>query len=401
MRGDQTEPNIHVGVIANTFESVFGAKAGGHVHFIEVAKRWLDFKITVFGPEIARSTIARELPKATFVAMPSNEGAIRNKQLRNLYRTGLSVLRRKELRRCDVLLATSHFLPDVVPSLFANGGRSIVCIQHLLDPPNRRSGNPVANLISTIFQSASIALIRARCPAILVNMAETARRAGMMNHGKRVALMTHGIEHLNSDTAVIGDANRNGVAYLGRLVATKGIDDLLRAWKLVRKHVPDARLTIAGTGSPAYQRHMRALLQHHAIEDSVDCVGWIDESTKNEILNSARVFAFPSHEEGWGIALAEAMIHGLPCVTYDLPAYRDVFIRGRISARLGDVLAFASHIIHLLHDEAACAKLASEAFTLAKGFSWDRAAEIEGSLVREIAGRRHSSRAGTTGSVAL
>ena len=39
------------------------------------------------------------------------------------------------------------------------------------------------------------------------------------------------------------------------------------------------------------------------------------------VVKSVLVFVFPSHEEGWGIAICEAMACGLAVVAYDLPAY--------------------------------------------------------------------------------
>lgn len=45
------------------------------------------------------------------------------------------------------------------------------------------------------------------------------------------------------------------------------------------------------------------------------------------LLKSSKVFVFPSHEEGWGIAVCEAMAAGLPIVAYDLAPFREFFPR--------------------------------------------------------------------------
>jgi glycosyltransferase involved in cell wall biosynthesis len=374
---------LRVGLIANTFDNLFGAVAGGHVHFIEVAKRWPDFDVTVFAPELARTIISRELPNASFVAMPSGGRFIRYSLLRNLYRTITAVRRISVLRSCDVVIATSHFLPDVVPGSLA-GRRSIVCVQHLLDSPRKRPGSFASNAISATFQDISLRFARRFAGALLVNRREVADQIRFRD-AKRIYVITHGVEHLlDAERAIIGRQDGR-VVYLGRVVETKGIEDLLSAWALVVDAVPRARLVIAGTGAPRYTESLRKLACELGVADSVEFCGFVTEEQKNRLLDSAMLFAFPSKEEGWGIVLAEAMAHGLPCVTYDLAAYRNVFIRGRRSVAVNDVGGFARHIAELLTDEAQRTELSAAALELSKTFSWDAAAAIERRAVVDVA----------------
>jgi glycosyltransferase involved in cell wall biosynthesis len=57
----------------------------------------------------------------------------------------------------------------------------------------------------------------------------------------------------------------------------------------------------------------------------IELAGYVDEATKFDILSRSKLFVFPSVEEGWGIAVAEALAVGTPVVAYDLPVYRSVF----------------------------------------------------------------------------
>jgi glycosyltransferase involved in cell wall biosynthesis len=43
------------------------------------------------------------------------------------------------------------------------------------------------------------------------------------------------------------------------------------------------------------------------------------------LVAAAEVFAFPSTEEGFGLAAMEALAAGVPLVTSDLPVFREVF----------------------------------------------------------------------------
>ena len=99
------------------------------------------------------------------------------------------------------------------------------------------------------------------------------------------------------------------------------------------------------------------------------------EERKWELLRESQIFVFPSGEEGWGIAIAEAMCAGLPCVTYDLPVYRDLFTGGRVAVPVGDVAALGATCAALLSDPDRLGRLADEAVVLSKEFTWDKASD--------------------------
>lgn len=378
---------MRVGVIANTMDSVFGIAAGGHVHFLEVAKRWSELEITVFAPEAGRRLVTQSLPGATFVALPT-WAVLRNRQLSNLYRSLCSLVAWRELRRCDVLLATSHFFPDLVPALCARGGRYVVTVQHLLEPPAKRPGSLLPNTISTIFQSISVAAIRWNAAAVLVNSKSVARAMRIDERRTGVYVMTHGVEHLTSEHALQTTSRRGTAMFLGRLVPTKGVDDLIRAWRLVVDRIPDARLTIAGTGDPRYVTTLKTLTADMRLTERVVFTGPLADAERLPLLSAHALFTFPSKEEGWGIVLAEAMAAGLPCITYDLPAYREVFTQGRSSVRVGDVAAFAESTIELLLDEERRRRLKAAAQQLGATFSWTAAAAIERAALTNVALKR-------------
>jgi glycosyltransferase involved in cell wall biosynthesis len=63
------------------------------------------------------------------------------------------------------------------------------------------------------------------------------------------------------------------------------------------------------------------------------------------------VFVSPSVEEGWGIAVGEALIAGVPSVVYELPAYSH-FGDLPLLAPLGDIEGFVDTVVGLLTDRA-------------------------------------------------
>ena len=99
---------------------------------------------------------------------------------------------------------------------------------------------------------------------------------------------------------------------VGALVPRKGHDTLLRA--LGGLVDLDWRLTIAGPDGrdPAHARGLRALAEELGIASRVVFAGAVDAAALEALYGGADVFALASHWEGYGMAVAEALVRGLP-----------------------------------------------------------------------------------------
>ena len=117
--------------------------------------------------------------------------------------------------------------------------------------------------------------------------------------------------------------------FVGRLVAKKRVDLLLRSWVDVRSTVADAHLVIVGDGP--LSRPLREQARQAQLEDSVHFVG--ETSRVADYLRAADVFVLPSVSEGLSNALLEAMSTGLATVITDSVGARNV-ISDRENGRL-------------------------------------------------------------------
>ncbi|MCO5168003.1 MAG: glycosyltransferase [Planctomycetes bacterium] len=147
------------------------------------------------------------------------------------------------------------------------------------------------------------------------------------------------------------------VISLGRLDPKKNLEPLLEAWgDLIRRPAfAGRRLVIAGDGDPAYARHLQALAATHA-PGTVTFTGWLEGAAKAQALAGAALFAAPSHQENFGIAVAEALAAGLPVLLspkvdlapavveagagWVVPGTRDA-LRDALVSALGDPAALA------------------------------------------------------------
>ena len=114
---------------------------------------------------------------------------------------------------------------------------------------------------------------------------------------------------------------------VGRLIEQKDHATLLRAFALVRRDVPDARLAILGAGP--LEAATRALAAELGLGDAVTMPG---RTEIRDWLARADVFVHTSRWEGFGIVLLEAMLASLPVVATRVSAVPEIVVDGETGA---------------------------------------------------------------------
>jgi glycosyltransferase involved in cell wall biosynthesis len=175
------------------------------------------------------------------------------------------------------------------------------------------------------------------------------------------------------DVPALPAERRDGPAvFVGRLVATKGLDVLLHA--LAR--APGVRVDVAG-GGPQRARLQR-LAARLGVTDRARFAGFVPEAEKRALLARAPFLVHPAREEALGHALAEAMLLGCPVVGTEVGGVPEVVGPGGVLARAGDPAALADAMLLLWRDRGLAEALGSKARQHAERFTWDRC--VEGTL---------------------
>jgi len=143
------------------------------------------------------------------------------------------------------------------------------------------------------------------------------------------------------------------VVYIGRLSRSKRIEDLIMAFKQVKRRFENARLTILGSGPR--ESDVRTLISKCCLEHAATRRRWASEFEKFKMLKGCRLLVLPSVHEGFGLVVAEAFACRTPVVAYDLPALRDAFDDIPVYVKEGDVQGLAKAIVGLLEDPDLCA----------------------------------------------
>jgi glycosyltransferase involved in cell wall biosynthesis len=100
----------------------------------------------------------------------------------------------------------------------------------------------------------------------------------------------------------------------------KNLKVLIEALSLVRKSI-DVRLVLVGQlpaallGVKDRSQNLSALVDELGLTDHVEITGYVDDLTLGRYYRNARLFAFPSLYEGFGMPAVEAMGLGVPTVT--------------------------------------------------------------------------------------
>ena len=181
------------------------------------------------------------------------------------------------------------------------------------------------------------------------------------------------------------------IAYTGRLLRGKGLEDLLAAFARIAPEMPAAHLLVVGSGagqSLSIEDALRAAVTRAGLDARVTFTGRLDDVA--DALRAADVFAFPSLFEGLGISLVEAAAAGLPAVGARTGGIVDVIEDGASGLLFtpGDVGDLAAQLRALAHDGDARARMGARARQVALArFDQRSALSAYRALLSEVARR--------------
>jgi glycosyltransferase involved in cell wall biosynthesis len=163
---------------------------------------------------------------------------------------------------------------------------------------------------------------------------------------------------------------------VGAVIPRKAQDVLVRA--LARLRERSWRCICAGslTRNLTYVDEVQAQVLEVGLTERVRFIGECAPDTLDELYHSSSMFALPSYDEGYGMALSEALARGLPVVSTTGGAIPDtVPVGSGVLVPPGDDGALATILDDLLTDASRCQSLASAARRYAATLpNWDQAA---------------------------
>jgi len=179
------------------------------------------------------------------------------------------------------------------------------------------------------------------------------------------------------------------ILFVGRFEPRKGLLDLLKAYRLLRRTGVEARLLLVGGGPQ--EREARRYVATRNLQ-GVHFLGRVSDDERNQLFRTADVYCSPATgRESFGIVLLEAMAAGAPIVASDIHGYKGVVRRGREALLVPpkDHKELALALGRLVEDKALAAAMSEAGPARAEEFSWPRVtAKVDdyyGFVIRRLA----------------
>jgi glycosyltransferase involved in cell wall biosynthesis len=185
----------------------------------------------------------------------------------------------------------------------------------------------------------------------------------------RVRVIPHGV-HVPSEGR--NTSRQDLVLCVGAIQRRKNVARLVRAFE----RMPASwRLALAGAADG-----FGAAEELHAVRSSprkgdIDVLGYVTQAELEALYRRARIFAFPSLDEGFGMPVLEAMAAGIPVVAANRAALPEVCGDAALLVDPEDVDAIHAALEQLMRDEPVAAAFARRGLARADQFSWEKAGE--------------------------
>jgi len=100
--------------------------------------------------------------------------------------------------------------------------------------------------------------------------------------------------------------------FVGRIHPKKGCDLLIKAFHDTLAQDPDWHLLIVGPDQVGWQAELESMSKELGIRDRITWPGMLRDEKKWSAFAASEVFVLPSHQENFGIVVAEALACGIP-----------------------------------------------------------------------------------------
>ena len=144
--------------------------------------------------------------------------------------------------------------------------------------------------------------------------------------GRPIVVVPNGIDVPDRPAGHDGAPAGKVALFMGRLYPVKGLPMLLEAWASAR---PSGwSLRIVGPDEAGHRRELERLVRSCGLADCVTFPGEVSGRAKTEEFARASLFVLPSHSESFGMAVGEALAHGLPVLTTTNVPWPELEARG-------------------------------------------------------------------------
>lgn len=208
---------------------------------------------------------------------------------------------------------------------------------------------------------------------------------------KDIAIIRNGVDPTPAVLPFVSPDDDFHVVTLSRLVPHKQIEhaiDVVKEIAQAKGKIAGRRVVLDVVGSGWWEENLREYAIANGVDDLVVFHGQVAEDHKHALLNRADVHLMPSRKEGWGLAVIEAGVHGVPTIGYaSSGGLQDSVIDGETGLLVANKRELGAALETLLQDDELRSALGAAARAHARQYSWEETGEQFENLLVDIAKR--------------
>lgn len=159
----------------------------------------------------------------------------------------------------------------------------------------------------------------------------------------------------NVDDSIL-DAHRltaqHYILYLGTIEPRKNIEKLIEGYVQLSASIRSKYPLVLAGGKGWKDESIRAAIEtYRAQGHTIITTGYITDTEKNSLYRNATCYILPSHYEGFGMPVLEAMQYQLPVVVSDIPVFHEVAGKAAAYFDKDDAASIADTLERVVTDE--------------------------------------------------
>ncbi|MFX1487833.1 MAG: glycosyltransferase family 4 protein [Promethearchaeota archaeon] len=159
------------------------------------------------------------------------------------------------------------------------------------------------------------------------------------------------------------------VLYIGRIAKYKGVDDIIKAYKIAKKEIPNLNLVMGGKPDFSMQKIYQDWKREHK---DIRFVGFVSEEEIPIYFSMGDIFVTYSYaSEGFGLTPLEAIACGTPVICSSMIAYKEVLQDNAIFVPPRNPKQLALEFVNLIKNDSKREDLIKNAQIFIKRYSWD------------------------------
>jgi alpha-1,3-rhamnosyl/mannosyltransferase len=162
--------------------------------------------------------------------------------------------------------------------------------------------------------------------------------------------------------------------HLGTVEPRKNLSTLLDAFgALPQRMRRDCPLVLAGRMGWGDADFWRQILEHPVASEVLTC-GFVGDRPAAALAAGARAMLIPSHYEGFGLPVLEAMACGTPVICSQAQALVELASPAALAVRAPDVQGWTMAMERIIQEESLVAELRKASLRRAADFAWEKTA---------------------------